>query len=150
MWLDAVLAFLHYIAMFMLVGFLVAEALTFRAALDEKAVRFLGRIALWYFGAAMATLVTGFLRLVFGAKGPDFYLNSWPIYVKIGLFLAIAVISVNPTLTFIKWRRALDHDRGWQVPEDERLKMRRLVKIQLHLAALIPLAAVIMSRGLGR
>jgi putative membrane protein len=150
MWLDAILAFLHYAAIFMLFGFLVTEVMAFRMNFDEKTIRLLGRIDLWYFGAAMATLVTGFLRLVFGAKGPDFYLSAWPIYVKIGLFLAIALISVSPTLTFIKWRRALDKDPNWQVPEEERLKARRFVMSELHLAALIPLVAVIMARGLGR
>jgi putative membrane protein len=150
MWLDAILAYLHYIAIFALFGFLVTEAVAFRMNLDEKMIRLLGRIDLGYFGAAMAALATGLLRLVFGAKGPDFYLDAWPIYVKIGLFLAIALISVSPTLTFIKWRRALDHDPNWQVPEEERLKVRRFVMIELHLAALIPLFAVIMARGLGR
>lgn len=150
MWLDAILAFLHYIAIFMLFGFLATQALAFRGNLDEKMIRLLGRIDLWYFGAAIAALVTGFLRLVFGAKGPDFYLDAWPVYVKIGLFLAIALISVSPTLTFIKWRRALDHDPNWHVPEEERLKVKRFVMIELHLAALIPLFAVIMARGLGR
>ena len=150
MWLDAILAYLHYTAIFMLFGFLVSEAMAFRGTLDEKAIRLLGRIDLWYFGSAIAALVTGGLRLVFGAKGPDFYLNAWPIYAKIGLFVAIAIVSVTPTMTFVRWRRALDHDPNWQVPEAESARMRRLVMVQLHLAALLPLFAVIMSRGLGR
>ena len=43
----------------------------------------------------------------------------------------------------------LDHDAAWQVPEDDRRRMRRLIMIEVHLAALIPIFAVIMSRGLG-
>jgi putative membrane protein len=150
MWLDASLAFLHYTAIFMLFGFLAAEAFAFRATLDDRMIRLLGRIDLWYFGSAIAALVTGFLRLVFGAKGPDFYLGAWPIYVKVGLFVVIAIVSVSPTLTFVRWRRALDHDPDWQVPEGERLRVRRFVMVQLHLAAFLPLIAVIMARGLGR
>jgi putative membrane protein len=150
MWLDATLAYLHFSAIFLLVAFMAIELLLIRSALEERAVRLLGRIDVFYFGAAMAVLVTGFLRLVFGAKGPDFYLNAWPIYVKLGLFIAVAVVSISPTLTFIRWRRALDHDPAWRVPEDERIKVRRLLLIQLHLAALIPVFAVVMSRGLGR
>ncbi|HXN15436.1 MAG TPA: DUF2214 family protein, partial [Usitatibacter sp.] len=80
---------------------------------------------------------------------PDFYLSSWPIYVKVGLFLAIGILSVSPTLTFIRWRRALDRDAAWQVSEAERARIRRIVMIEVHLAALIPLFAVIMARGLG-
>ena len=149
MWLDAFLAYLHFTAIFILFAFLSIEVMMLKRALDAAAVRLLGRIDIWYFGAAIGVLVTGFLRLAFGAKGADFYLQSWPIYVKIGLYLVVAVVSVTPTLAFIRWRRELDHDAAWQVPAGELARMRRLVMIELHLAAMIPVFAVIMSRGLG-
>ncbi len=150
MWIDAVLAYLHFIAIFMLFGYLIVESLMLKSALDSAAIRKLGRIDLIYGGAAVAVLVTGFLRLVYGAKGPDFYLQSWPVYVKIGLFLLVGIISVTPTLNFVRWRRYLDHDAAWQVPPDEQRRMRRLVMVELHLAGMIPVFAVIMSRGLAR
>jgi putative membrane protein len=150
LWLDAALAYLHFTAIILLFAFLSVELMLMRGALEPAAIRLLGRVDLWYFGAAIAALVTGSLRLVFGAKGPDFYLSAWPIYAKIGLFLAVAVISVQPTLTFVRWRRALDRDSGWRVGEDERRRMRRYLMMEVHLAALIPLFAVIMARGLGR
>ncbi len=149
MWIDAILAYLHFTAIFILFAFLSVEIVLIRGSLDATAVRLLGRVDLAYFGAAAAVLVTGFLRLVLGAKGPDFYLNSWPIYVKLALFLAVGIISVTPTLAFIRWRRALEHEAQWKVPDAERARMRRLIMIEVHLAALIPLIAVIMSRGLG-
>jgi putative membrane protein len=148
-WIDALLAYLHYLSIFVLFGFLTVEAVMIRRPLDTAAIRLLGRLDLWYFGAAIVVLVTGFLRLVFGGKGPDFYLNAWPIYAKIALFLTVGIISVTPTLTFIRWRRMLDHDPAWQVPETEQRATRRLVMIEIHLAALIPIFAVIMARGLG-
>ena len=150
MWTDAILAYLHFTAIFILFAFLTAETMLIRGALDANAIRLLGRMDLWYFGSAIAVLVTGFLRLVMGAKGADFYLESWPIYAKLGLFLAVAALSVLPTLTFIRWRRALDHDAHWKVPDAERRTTRRLIMIEVHLAALIPVFAVMMSRGLGR
>ena len=69
--------------------------------------------------------------------------------MKVGLFVAVGLISVAPTLAFIRWRRLLERDAAWQVPEAERKRVRRLVMIEVHLAALIPLFAVIMARGLG-
>lgn len=149
-WLDALLAYLHFIAIFILFGFLSIEVILVKGPLDARAVRFLGRMDLWYFGAAIAVLVTGLLRLAFGTKGADFYLGSWPVYAKLGLFLVVGLISVYPTLAFIRWRRALDRDAAWQVPADEQRRTRRLVMIEIHLAALIPVFAVIMARGLGR
>ncbi len=149
LWLDALLAYLHYSAVFLLFAFLTVEVMTMRGPLDRSAVALLGRVDLWYFGSAAAVLVTGFLRLVFGVKGPEFYLSAWPIYVKLGLFLAVGLISVSPTLDFIRWRRMHERDAAWQVPEAERRRVRRRVMIEVHLAALIPLFAVIMARGLG-
>jgi putative membrane protein len=149
-WVDAILAYLHFTAIFVLFAFLVAELVLFRGPLDPWAIRLLGRLDLWYFGAAIAVLATGFARLGFGAKGPDFYLSAWPIYVKLALFLAVGILSVGPTLRFVRWRRELDHDPAWRVPDDERRRVRRTLMIEVHLAALIPLVAVIMARGLAR
>jgi putative membrane protein len=149
MWLDATLAYLHYIAIFLLFAFLTVQAVLVRGRLDERTVRLLGRMDIWYFGSAIAVLATGFLRATLGAKGADFYFSAWPIYVKIGLFVAVGVISVIPTLTFIRWRRYFDKDSAWTVPADEQKRTRRLVMIEVHLAALIPVFAVIMARGLG-
>jgi putative membrane protein len=148
--LDAVLAYLHFIAIFMLFAYLVAESMIIKRPLDAASVRRLGKIDTIYGGMAVAVLVTGFLRLVYGAKGADFYLQSWPVYVKVGLFLLVGIISVTPTLAFVRWRRHLDHDPAWRVPAVEQLRMRRLITIELALAGMIPVFAVIMSRGLAR
>jgi len=150
MWLDAILAYLHFMAIFLLFSFLTVETMMMRGALDAPAVRLLGRVDIWYFGSGIAALATGFLRLVWGVKGAEFYLTAWPLYVKLALFLAVGVLSVSPTLRFIHWRRMFERDAAWSVPDGERRTVRRLVMIEVHLAALIPLAAVIMSRGLAR
>ena len=147
--LDAILAYLHFTAIFLLFAFLTVEIVMMRGALDAAAVRVLGRVDIWYFSSAMAALATGFARAVFGAKGPDFYFSAWPIYVKIGLFIVVGAISVRPTLEFIRWRRAFDHDPAHQVAPADRARVRRLIMIEVHLAALIPLVAVFMSRGFG-
>jgi len=149
MWLDAILAYLHFTAIFLLFSFLTVQVVLIRGPLDERIVRLLGRMDIWYFSSAIAALVTGFLRAAFGAKGGDFYFNAWPIYAKIALFLAVAVISIKPTMTFIRWKRAYERDPAWCVPAEEQAAMRKLVFVEVHLAALIPVFAVIMSRGLG-
>lgn len=150
MWLDAALAYLHFITVFALFAFLSVQAVLLKGPLDGRTVRLLGRMDLWYAGSAVAVLATGFLRAGLGAKGGDFYFSAWPIYVKIALFAAVGLVSIKPTLTFIRWRRALDHDSAWAVPAAEHSAIRRIVMAEVHLAALIPVVAVIMSRALGR
>ncbi len=149
MWLDAILAYLHYAAILVLFSFLTVQAVLIRRTLDAGTIRLLARTDQWFGGGSVAVLATGFLRAIYGAKGADFYFNAWPVYVKIGLFLAVGMISIKPTLTYIRWRRALDHDAAWQVPAEEQRGTRRLIMIEVHLAALIPVFAVIMARGLG-
>jgi len=148
--LDATLAYLHFVSIFILFGYLIVEMVTIKEALDAAAVRRLARADLIYFGAAMSVLATGMLRLAFGAKGPDYYLSWWPIYAKIATFLLIGVISVVPTLTFIRWKKAVAQDPAFAVPAAEQRRMRRFIMVELHLAGLIPVFAVIMARGLGR
>ena len=148
--LDAILSYLHFTAIFLLFAFMTVEAMMLRQPLDAARIRLLGRVDIWYFASAMAVLLTGFLRAGLGAKGADFYFSSWPIYVKIGLFVLVGAISVYPTLAFIRWRRMLDHDAAWLPAPEEQRSYRRMVMVQLHIAAIIPAVAVIMARGLGR
>ena len=116
--LDAVLAYLHFTSIFVLFAFMTVQAVLLRGPLDERGVRLLGRMDVWYFGSAGAALATGFLRAGLGAKGGDFYFGAWPIYVKIALFLVVGAISVYPTLAYVRWRRAFEHDRAWVVPAE--------------------------------
>jgi putative membrane protein len=150
MWLDAILAYLHFLSIFLLFSYLIVELVAIKGELDGAGIRRIARADIVYFIAAMMVLVTGFLRLFLGAKGPDYYLQWWPIYAKVATFVVIGVLSVIPTLAFLRWKRSVANDPAWKVPPEEQRKMRRIIMIELHLAALIPLFAVIMSRGLGR
>jgi putative membrane protein len=69
--------------------------------------------------------------------------------VKLGLFLAIGLISIRPTLAFLRWRRTGASAAGVSVPVAETKSARRTVLVELHLLALLPLAAVLMARGIG-
>ena len=149
MTLDAVLAYLHYMAIFVLFAFLTAQAVLLRAPLDERGIRLVGRTDLWYAGAAVVALATGLARVYLGAKGAAFYWPQWAFHAKVALFVVVALLSIAPTVAFIRWRKALERDAAWRVPPPEQARMRRLVMIEVHLAAAIPVFAVMMARGLG-
>ena len=149
MTLDAVLAYLHYMAIFVLFAFLTAQAVLLRAPLDANGVRLLGRTDAWYAGAAVVALATGLARAYFGAKGMGFYLAQWPFYAKVATFVVVGLVSIKPTLVFGRWRKALKADAAWRVPLEQQAAMRRIVMAEVHLAALIPVFAVMMARGLG-
>ena len=98
--------------------------------------------------AAVAVLVTGALRVFYGAKGTAFYLHNPVFHVKVALFVLVGLVSIAPTLAFLRWRRAWTADAAFRITPHEYARVRRFILIELHLIALIPIAAVMMARGL--
>ena len=149
MMLDATLAYLHFAAILALAGFLVAEAALLRGDLGRRDLAALARSDVGYAIAAGLVLATGLARLFFGAKGVGFYVGNPIFWTKVGLFIAVALVSIKPTIAFGRWRRAARDAAGYSVPPAAVQSARRLVLVELHLVALLPLAAVLMSRGIG-
>jgi putative membrane protein len=147
--LDATLAYLHFAAILALAGFLVAEAMLLRGDLGRRDVTALSRTDVGYFIAAGVALATGVARVFFGAKGVGFYVGSPVFWTKVALFVAVALVSIKPTIAFGRWRRAARDAAGYSVSPAEVQSARRLVLVELHLLALLPLAAVLMARGIG-
>ena len=101
------------------------------------------------FFAAIAVLATGMLRLFLGAKGAAFYAGNPVFFAKIALFFVIGGLSVPPTIKLLRWQKRLAADTAFVVPADEQQGLRRYLMVEIHLAALLPLLAVLMSRGIG-
>lgn len=150
MWLDAVLAYLHYTAVFVLFAFLTVEVVVSRGTLDAKTVGLLARVDLWYVGATAVALVTGFARALWGAKGWAFYSGDWVFHAKVTLFLVVAGLAIPPALAILRWNRRAAAEPGFTVADDERRRLRRYLMWEVHVAALIPILAVVMARGLAR
>jgi putative membrane protein len=149
MWSDALLAYLHYISIFTLIVFLTAEAVVLRPDMTPEIRRRLARYDAVFGMAALAVLVTGVLRVLYGAKGAAFYLHNPVFHVKIGLYILVGLLSIMPTVAILRWKK-----QGKTLPDfvptpAEIAKVLRLVMIESHLIIFIPLAAVLMARGIG-
>ncbi|HEY0232609.1 MAG TPA: DUF2214 family protein [Dokdonella sp.] len=149
MWTDAILAYLHFLSIFALLWFLAREWTLLNVGAAALDLARLARADAGFGIAAGAVLLSGAARAAVGIKGWTFYAHSPAFHIKIGLFVVIGLISIAPTRAFLGWRRAARSDAGYRVSDAEWTRARRLVLIEMHLLALIPLAAVIMARGLG-
>lgn len=147
MLIESLLAYAHLVAILTLVVFVASEAALCRHEwINAAAVRRLARIDRIYMVAAIAVLATGVARTLWGAKGVDWYWSQPLLWAKLGLFVAIGLLSIKPTLAFIRWRRAVGAGRG--LPSDDEIRaVRRWILIQAHLLLLVPLAAVLLARG---
>ncbi len=143
--MEPLVAYLHYLSLILTGGFLVAELLMCRAGLSTEQARRLAGVDVAFFVSALAALATGLLRLFFYAKGVGFYTGNPAFWAKMVLYVIIAAISITPTRTFVRWKRA-----GGVPAADEIAGVRRLIHIELGLFALMPLMAVLMARGIGR
>lgn len=148
-WLDVVLAYTHFISIIATVATVMAEAVLCRPGLTLPWAQRLARVDLLYLVTAALALTTGLLRLFFGIKGSAFYFGNPVFWIKIGLFVTVGLISIIPTLRFIRWTRTLRVNPGTVIDERELTGTAQLIYVELVLLALIPLLAALMARGFG-
>ncbi|MGZ5193979.1 MAG: DUF2214 family protein [Ramlibacter sp.] len=147
MTLEALLAYSHFLAILTLVVFISSEAALCRPEwLNAKIVERLAVVDRVYGIAAGAVLLTGLARTWWGIKGTAWYWGNGLLHLKLALFIAIGLMSIKPTIMFIRWRKELR--ASGTLPEEAQVRAaRKWVMAQAHLIVLIPLVAVFLARG---
>ncbi|HYC96998.1 DUF2214 family protein [Brevundimonas sp.] len=133
--LDLILAILHHLAVFSLVATLAMEGAMLRAPVVD--VSRLARLDARFGMTAGLVVVIGVGRVIWGGKGWAFYEANPFFWAKIAMFAAIGLVSVAPTLLFLRWRKAAAGDAGFVPPADQLKRARLAVGLQALL--LVPL-----------
>ena len=143
---DLIFAFLHFAGAFTLFGALFAQAALLMTGPGKVSYGRLVRMDIVFGVSAALVLVAGLLRVFYGGRGADFYLQNPAFHLKLTLFVAIALISIAPTVTLLKWRRAAKSDPAF-LPEPKAVKrVKMLVHVELTLLAVLILAASVVPR----
>lgn len=144
----AFIAGFHYLGIMLLTATLLVEWLALRSTITREVLDRLVRIDILYGISAVVILVTGFLRITTAyGKGPVFYMQSMAFHTKVGLFILIGLISIVPTVRFIRWRKAAMESGS--LPDAAAVSgTRKLVLVELHILFLLPFLAAIMARGI--
>ena len=142
--LDLILAVLHHLLVFGLFGVLFSELIVVRRGIGQAAAARIASVDFWYGVLAGLILVVGFSRAIFAAKFWDYYANNGFFWAKIVTFALIGLISIRPTVCFIRWRRS-----GVAPDDAEVTSVRRLIHIEVVLFALLLGFAAAMARGYG-
>ena len=145
----AVIAYLHIVAVLLLFALLVLEHQLLRLPLDFPRARSLYRTDIAFGIVAGLVLVTGAARAMRYGKGLDYYLGNSLFHIKVGLFVAIALLSIYPTLAFYKWRPALKAGQTPTLSPNSARRVTLVIRIELLALLLIPLLAALMARGHG-
>lgn len=143
------LAFLHHAAAFLIAAVLTVEMVLMRSELDAGTARTILRMDAIYGAAAVVLLVVGFLRVFYTEKVPAYYFHNGAFIGKIALFVLVGLLSIYPTVQFLKWRKAVRHNQAPAVDHAVRGKIRMILHLELALLLVIILLAVMMARGVG-
>jgi putative membrane protein len=144
---TVILPWVHYVAVFVMIGALMVQMYLLKLNTVADAVRSIARVDRIYGVAALLVFVTGLLRVWHGGKGADYYWHNGAFHGVIGLFILAALVSIVPTLRFIRWRKAVD--AGALPAEGEARKTRMLVHVELSLIFIVALLITMVAKGYG-
>lgn len=142
---DFILASAHHLLVFGLVAVFAAESALIRPGLSGTALARVGRLDGVYGMLALAVLLVGVSRVIYGLKGWDYYAGNHAFWGKMAAFVAIGLLSIGPTVAILRWRRSPDKP----VSDAEIVRARRYIKAQALLFGLLLVFAAAMARGIG-
>jgi len=144
--LDLILAVLHHLTILSLILIVGAELALSRGEFSASTVRRLAAVDLGYGVSAGLIIVVGACRVIFGAKGWVFYAHNPWFGAKMGTFLVVGLLSIHPTVMFLRWRRAAATDASFSPPPAGVAAVRRTILIEAILLGLIVVFAAAMAR----
>ncbi|MEO8466000.1 MAG: DUF2214 family protein [Gammaproteobacteria bacterium] len=143
------LAFLHHTAAVVIFATLTVELVLLRLDLTPPIARTILRMDAAYGIAAIVLVVVGLSRVFYTEKGAAYYFHSGTFIAKLSLFVIVGLVSIYPTLQFLRWRPALREQRVPALDPAARRKLRMAVHLELTLLVVILLLAPMMARGIG-
>jgi len=138
--------YIHFISIFIVVSAVVAEYLLLKAKMTRAELKRLSIIDGFY-GVASIIVVGAGLYLWLGGIGKpaEFYTNNHIFLTKVGLFILVGLLSLYPTIFFLKNRKGDDETTLIEVPKS----IKMVIRIELLILFLMPLLATLMANGVG-
>jgi len=141
---ELLLRYIHFISIFVIVGSLVSEHLLLKKEMTARELDRVAKIDLIYGIAAISLLIAGLTLWLGGIGKPSIvYTKNWVFHIKLTLFITIGLLSIYPTVFFLKNRG--DQDKMITIPKS----IFWLLRFEILLLFVIPLLAGLMSRGVG-
>jgi putative membrane protein len=145
MTLEIFLRYVHFVSIFAIVGSLTSEHLLLKKELSRREIGRIARIDAVYGMAALTLLAAGLTLWLSGIGKPTvYYSKNWIFHTKITCFLAVGLLSIYPTIFFIRNRKGNEQEIV-AVPK----RIFWMLRFELLLLFIIPLLAGLMAHGVG-
>jgi len=139
----ALVRYAHFLGIIILASTLLTEHVMVKKTMAIENIKKIAIVDAIFGLSALVVLVSG-LTLWFGVGKPAEFYNPNPLFhTKITLFFIIGLLSIYPTIFFIKSRRS--NAVTITVPK----KIIMLLRIEMLLLLIIPLLATLMAQGHG-
>ncbi|MBL7875042.1 MAG: DUF2214 family protein [Cyclobacteriaceae bacterium] len=143
--LEIILRYIHFISIFAIVGSLVSEHLLLKKEMTRLELTRVARIDAVYGLAALCLLAAGMTLWLGGIGKPAVvYTRNWIFHTKLTCFILIGLLSVYPTIFFIKNRKGNPTELVKTPP-----LVFWMLRFELLLLFIIPLLAGLMAKGIG-
>ena len=149
MYMPAIMAFLHHLAAFALVGTILVEVALFKPPLTVVQARRVQIADSLYGISAGILLVVGLLRVFFFEKGAGYYFKDTFFLTKLAGFIVVGLLSIYPTVLFLSWSKALKQGVAPDISAAQAQRARLCLMWELAGIAVILLCAAFMARGFG-
>ncbi len=146
---EALFAWLHLVAAGVGAGLLLAEYWLCRRLPDRVQARLLVAVDLGYWLALIGNLATGLARAFYFGHAPEIYMANRLFWLKIVVFLAVALIAVVPSLQYLRWNGEARREPVFAPLTRDLGRVRAVVGFGLGLWLILSLLAVLMTRGSG-
>lgn len=141
---EIVVRYFHFIGLFVWVGALTAEHLLLKPRMSRQEIKRLATIDGIYGLSAIIVIAAGLAMWFWVGKPAEFYTKNWIFHTKVTLAILVGILSIYPTIYFIKQRKG-EAEEVIELPKS----IKMLVRLELLLMLLIPLLAVLMAKGIG-
>jgi putative membrane protein len=141
-----IVAWIHYVSIMLLIASLLGEHLLLKQELTAAQAEAIRRLDIVYGVSAAVVLITGILRM-FLEKGVTYYMHHIAFHILLGIFIFVALLSVYPTVIFLRWRSDTLAGRGQQLARDQFGKLQIVLRTEMTLLLLAPFFATWMAHG---
>lgn len=146
MFADLILAILHHLAVAILIVLIAVELALLKPGMTSRDLRILTGVDAGYGASAGLVIVIGICRVLWGIKTADFYLGNPWFWAKMASFVTMGLLSIPPTIAILKWRKAQQQHSDFLPSNDAIAGLRRFVKLQVAMLAVILASAAAMAR----
>ena len=147
--MSALVAYVHYLGIILCFGALMFERIILKINLNKNETLSIIIADVIYGIAGLAILITGILRVKYYGQGGDFYTSNPIFWLKVSLYIAIGLISLYPTITYILWAIPLSKNKLPVISENLVKRFQLIILTELVGFAVIPFFATLMTRGIG-